>query len=115
MSDHIHEIEALVGIIAVIWILRKLPNPAQLLSDAVSTFKNNQQAFLTIAATAIFSSCIGLLFFKSFPSASEKVLLVLIGQVSMKWGDVMAFYFNSSSGSVKKTDAMIDAAKKDGQ
>ena len=52
------------------------------------------------------------------PETGEQSLLIMLGALSAKFGDVVAYYFGSSSGSSKKTDAMVrsidnSAAKSD--
>lgn len=111
-----HELEILVVILVVAFALYKMifSGTTAWLSQIVMTFKDNQQSFLTISSTALLAGVVVLIVFVPIPAQSEKVMDILTGAIATQWVAVMNFYFGSSSGSAKKTDAII-AAQKGGQ
>lgn len=63
-------------------------------------------SFLIVAITFGFLSTVALLFFREVPTASEKIAYMMLGILASKFGDIVGWHFNSSSGSAKKTDLL---------
>lgn len=47
------------------------------------------------------------------PSMKE-LGLIIVGQLSMKFGTVIDYHYGSSSGSASKEQALVDASKREG-
>lgn len=67
--------------------------------------------FLVISTTFGFFGLLALLFFVPFPPESKEILNITLGSVGTAWLGIVNYNFGSSSGSAKKTDAML---KKEG-
>lgn len=65
--------------------------------------------FLAVVTTIGFFLMLGLMFFHPIPEASRSVIEILFGAVATAFGTIIGYHFGSSSGSAKKTDAMIKA------
>lgn len=73
--------------------------------------KVNPPHFLIVATTLAFFGLIAMIYVWPIQGASKDILQPLLGFVGAKWGDMVAYHFNSSAGSAKKTDSMIKAAE----
>lgn len=68
-------------------------------------------SFLIVFTSAALATSLFILFFRPLPTANEKVVGMIVGVLIAKWGDQVAWHFNSSSGSAKKTDLMAAQPK----
>lgn len=62
--------------------------------------------FLTIATTLGFFGLVAMLYALPVPDKSKDLLEITLGVVGAKWGDLVGYYFGSSSGSAKKTELL---------
>lgn len=67
--------------------------------------------FLVIASTLGYFSFILILIFKGLPSNNKEIVIGLVMAVSTAWGVIVGYYFGSSSGSARKTDAIINGGQ----
>lgn len=52
------------------------------------------------------------LIIKEMPAGNKDLLLIVIGALVAKFGDIIAFFFNSSKSSKDKTDAINELLNK---
>lgn len=64
---------------------------------------------LSILVTAGFFGVIVYILAYGLPATGNEAILLLLGSLGTAWTGVMAFYFGSSAGSQKKTDALTAA------
>ena len=64
---------------------------------------------LAILVTAGFFGIVLYILRFGLPESGKEALLLLLGSLGAAWTSVMAFYFGSSSGSQKKTEALTAA------
>ena len=64
---------------------------------------------LAILVTAGFFGIVLYILKYGLPESGKEALLLLLGSLGAAWTSVMAFYFGSSSGSQKKTEALTAA------
>ena len=84
------------------------------LRDTFLTILSNEKmmpSFLVMAITAGFLLVTILLFFRIIPTESKDVATLILGALTAKFGDVVAYHFNSSAGSAKKTEMMAKVDK----
>ena len=67
---------------------------------------------LAILVTVGFFGIIGYIIKYGLPDSGQEALLLLLGSLGTAWTGVMAFYFGSSAGSQKKTEALTAALGK---
>ena len=67
---------------------------------------------LAILVTAGFFGIIIYILHFGLPESGKEPLLLLLGSLGTAWTSIMAFYFGSSSGSQKKTEALTAALGK---
>jgi hypothetical protein len=68
--------------------------------------KVNPPHFFVVATTLGFFGLIAMLYIWPIQGDSKDILQILLGTVAAKWGDQVAYYFNSSAGSARKTDML---------
>lgn len=68
--------------------------------------KDNTLPLLAICVTTGFFGVLGFMLLRDVPVSSKDVLNIMLGTLGTAWIQVMAYYFGSSSGSVRK-DAII--------
>lgn len=61
------------------------------------TLKDRIPAILALFITAGFFSLLALFVFRPLPTASEKVLDIMVGSLGMAWAGVVSYYFGSSA------------------
>lgn len=66
----------------------------------------NPPSFLIVATTLGFFGLIAMLYVWPIAEGSKDIIQVMIGTVGAKWGDQVAYHFNSSAGSARKTEMM---------
>lgn len=64
-------------------------------------------AFLVVSTSIGFFGLISMLYKWPISGDSKDILQVMLGTVGAGWLLTMNYYFSSSSGSAKKTDALI--------
>lgn len=74
--------------------------------------KDRTPSRLAWAVTCGFLTALYLLFIVDLPTTSHDILLILITTLANQWGAIMNYYFGSSTGSAKKTDAIVAQAVK---
>ena len=67
---------------------------------------------LAIMVTIGFFGIIAYIIKFGLPESGNEAVLLLLGSLGTAWGGVMAFYFGSSAGSQKKTEALTAALSK---
>ena len=67
---------------------------------------------LAIIVTIGFFGIIAYIIKFGLPESGKEAVLLLLGSLGTAWGGVMAFYFGSSAGSQKKTEALTAALGK---
>lgn len=67
---------------------------------------------LAIMVTIGFFGIIAYIIKFGLPESGKEAVLLLLGSLGTAWGGVMAFYFGSSAGSQKKTEALTAALGK---
>ena len=67
---------------------------------------------LAIMVTIGFFGIIAYIIKFGLPESGNEAVLLLLGSLGTAWGGVMAFYFGSSAGSQKKTEALTAALGK---
>ena len=69
------------------------------------------RAALSAGAVIGLGLCVYLLFYVTMPDSSRDILLVVIGWIGATYKDVFGYYFGSSSGSMRKTEIIMEGAE----
>jgi hypothetical protein len=75
--------------------------------------KDKMPALLATAVSLGFFGVLVYLLQNQMPESGKEVILLLIGALSREFGNIMSYYFGSSSGSEQKTKIMADQLKGD--
>jgi hypothetical protein len=67
--------------------------------------------FIAVTTTLGFFMMVGDIIFHEVPAGSKEIAFTMLGAVAAKWGDIVGYYFGSSSGSAKKTDILAASAE----
>lgn len=62
------------------------------------------QYCLAALIVLVFFTIIYIVFMKELPTGNKDIGYMVIGALVMKFGDVVAYFFNSTKGSSEKTD-----------
>ena len=73
--------------------------------------KDNLPPLLAIITALGFISLLWLLAFHEPPESSHDMLTAMIGWLGSAFATVIGYWFGSSAGSSKKTDALIESGK----
>lgn len=67
-------------------------------------------AALAIVVTLGFFAVLGLLVFHGKPEQGGDALMIMVGSLGGAWSTVMAFYFGTTSNSIRKTELLAQSA-----
>lgn len=73
--------------------------------------KDRVPALLAAATTAILFACLIFLAVREIPDKNHDVILILVTAITTGWVGIQTYYFGSSAGSKKATEALTQIAK----
>lgn len=73
------------------------------------------KSFLVRTVTVAYIALVFLLLFIEIPAENKEVLIAQVAVLAAGIGAFFGYFFGSSLGSSKKTDALLNSDKKDGQ
>lgn len=74
--------------------------------------KDSTPKVLAGLVTIGFFGLLGLMAFHELPAANREALAIMLGTLAAAWAGIVAYYFGSSSGGQRKTDALVSLASK---